>query len=118
MPYDNVYIQGSSLRKPLANDVDIAILISKEDVSDIKEMLKQRAKVKYGQNEKEYNKFISSLEEKIKKGIIKNGDFGKIDDKSFMQELYKRGTFPKGKKLNISIIIKQGGFDTPPYLKL
>jgi len=35
-----------------------------------------------------------------------------------MQELYKRGTFPKGKKLNISIIIKQGGFDTPPYLKL
>ena len=118
LPYDNVYIQGSSLRKPLANDVDIAILISKEDVSDIKEMLKQRAKVKYGQNEKEYNKFISSLEEKIKKGIIKNGDFGKIDDKSFMQELYKRGTFPKGKKLNISIIIKQGGFDTPPYLKL
>lgn len=124
IPIDDVRIQGSSLRTPNAKDVDVAIMIDENQLGKIKESIISRYKKSYGNTEegkKNLKIALETLDEQIEKGYIKNRQFGlKPNQKeTFMQELYKiRGTYPENKPLDLSIIIKNKNFDTPPYIKI
>jgi len=114
IPNSDVRVQGSSLRRVSPDDVDIAIIIDASQMQDLRNKLLVRARKDYGTASDKYDKYVKILDEMIVKGKINNRQFGKLNNKSFMQELYDRGTIPPP---NISIIIKNGKFDYGPYLK-
>lgn len=119
LPINDIRVQGSSLRKTNPDDTDIAIMIDEDEVEQIRDKLLKRAEKHYDDSEKNYKKFIRNLDKDIQKGKIPYGRFGKLENNNntFMQDLYDRGIYPQGEKLNISIIIKNKQFDVPPYLK-
>lgn len=124
IPFDDVRIQGSSLRNPLSKDVDVAIMVSESDVYNIKNKIIERYRNSFTLNGKfekdKFDKAVEKLNDQISKGFIKNRQFGLLEGQteSFMTELYEiRNTYPIGESLDVSIIIKGKGFDTPPYIK-
>jgi hypothetical protein len=121
IPNNDVRIQGSSLLTSSAGDTDIAIIINKDQIGEIKKLFHDSYKKEFLDpsglpNTDKIKEQLEKLEKAINEGIIKFPLFGKKNGKSFVQELYP--PYPNGEKLNISIIIKEGRFDYPPYIKL
>lgn len=121
IPSNDVRIQGSSLLTSNADDTDIGIFMDKSQIGEIKAFFKEAYSKKWVDSEgklmkKEIEKEMFKLDESIKKGKIGSNEFGKINNKNFVQELYP--PYPNGQRLNISIIIKDSNFDIPPYIKL
>ncbi|MCA6422828.1 MAG: hypothetical protein IM568_08440 [Flavobacterium sp.] len=124
IPSGDVRIQGSSLRTPNAKDLDVAIMISESQLQNLRNKIIERYRRSFtkanGKLVKDkFDEAVSNLDEQIAKGYIKNRQFGLLEGQkeSFMTELYDiRNTYPQGNSLDISIIIKERNFNTPPYL--
>ena len=127
LPTNDIRFQGSSLRTALANDVDIAIFITEDQVGNIRKRIIDELQKEYLVNSsinspliqkqiEDFEKTVKKIDEQIANGFIKNRQFGKRNNLTFMQNKYERGILPNH-DLDISIIIKKQGFDTPPYLK-
>jgi hypothetical protein len=114
IPTNDIRIQGSSLRTAVARDVDIAIFVDENQLNTIKNNIIQNFNAKYGGDmdllDERLAKFIKNLD----KGFIKAHDFGSLNGKSFIQQIYDRNIYSN---IDVSIIIKDKSFDLQPYLK-
>ncbi len=126
IPSNSTYIQGSALRTASAKDVDVAIRLTLEQMTEVKTKIISRYEIDYIDidtgliREDAFNNAVARLDSDIEKGLIKSRQFGKKDGKSFQQEFRDppRNGYYDGKPLDISIVIIDEKFDMPPYLKL
>jgi hypothetical protein len=124
IPIGDLRVQGSSLRTPNAKDLDIAIVITKNQIEGVKKTILKRYIKQYSDEfgnlqKKSFEKAVLRLEADIKKGIIKPAQWGKKtgQKESFMTELYEiNEIYPRGKDMDVSIIIKDLNFDINPYI--
>ncbi|MDN3606406.1 hypothetical protein [Kaistella yonginensis] len=119
LPVADIRVQGSSLRRANAKDVDIAIIIDESQLQQLKNMLFDRAKtLEFKGRSVEFNNYKLKLNKQINEGIIKNRQFGILEEKgkTFMQKCYSQDIVPFG-GLNVSIIINGKSFDVSPYIK-
>lgn len=119
LPVADIRVQGSSLRRANAKDVDIAIIIDESQIQQLKNMLFDRAKkLEYKGKVAEFEKYQLKLNRQINEGIIKNRQFSILEErgKTFMQKCYSEDIVPFG-GLNVSIIINGKSFDVSPYIK-
>ncbi|WP_164515184.1 hypothetical protein [Paenibacillus lentus] len=115
---NDIRIQGSSVRTPNANDVDIAIVVKKEEFdklySEIVEGLKDRIK-----KPSTRKKLLRDLEKQVESGRINSFYFNRIeDDISFNQQLYEliEHTNLTESPFDLSIVVKGSEFDLYPYI--
>ena len=137
LPTDNVFIQGSALRKINADDVDVAVILTQEQLSSFirysEDVWRVRRLKGLGRLKKVNNKvkkYQKGVRQAINNGIVKpdwwkNNVGQTINDKASLPDtfqdvshLFEGVSDYAPNKLNLSIIISDGKFDVSPYLKL
>jgi hypothetical protein len=119
IPIKDVRIQGSSLRRATAGDIDIAIFVSKADfdvlAAQMKKGISSRAK-----NVHAANNINKALAKQMEDGRVGSYFFDRVAGaKTFNQEvvgLYKH--LEPDKTIDVSIMVEGKNFDVSPYLKL
>ncbi len=97
-------------------------MISESQIANVRSKIIERYRKAFTKSngkliEDKFEKAVKKLDDQISKGYIKNRQFGLLDgqEESFMKELYDiRNTYQGS--LDLSIIIKERNFNTPPYL--
>lgn len=133
LPTDNVFIQGSSLRKISADDIDIAVFLSKEELDNFvkiqEDIWRQRKGLAAGATNAEFRKYQNSIQGAIRGGKVDPDWFKNVAGKNIknvaeeplgnLNHIFDGvANYTPPKKFNLSIIIKGGPYDVSPYIKL
>lgn len=126
VPSYDVQIQGSSLRNESANDIDIAVFVSKEEFDSLTEAARaginrrnagpDKTKILKGK--------IADLERNLKQGRINSylidypeGADGMNKALYTTQPLFNTTDKPQAKTINLSVMMKGSRYEISPFLK-
>lgn len=117
LPVDDLRIQGSALRSPDANDVDIAVFIDpvrfRELTDAMLQGLRSRAKPHVASS------MSAEMRKQIEQGRINSYYFDRIGDRSFNQELRDLAIHLSGSdSIDLSLMLKGRDFDISPFQKI
>lgn len=125
IPVEDIRIQGSALRTPNANDVDIVVFVKKEKFDALLEdmVAGMSSRIK---RENSRKKMIGDLKAQAAKGKINSFNFDRLPDHefSFNQDLYRMmeeiGMKTEGRVIDVdlSLLLKGENFDVKPYMGL